>query len=132
MPIELRYLTYAVILYFVMILAQSITSGLSGRTPKELLGARDDLPASGYSPAHARAKRAQANMTEGMMMFAPAVIVAYLTDNLSSTTALGAMLFFWGRAAFAPLYWFGVPMVRTIAWFVSIAGILMILWEILL
>jgi len=42
-----------------------------------------------------------------------------------------AALFFWGRVVFAPTYWLGVPWVRTLAWFVSIAGILMILWELL-
>jgi len=44
---------------------------------------------------------------------------------------LVSALFFWGRVVFAPLYWFGVPWVRTLAWAVSIVGILMILWELL-
>jgi uncharacterized MAPEG superfamily protein len=38
-------------------------------------------------------------------------------------------LFFYGRLAFAPLYWFGVPVLRTVAWAVSIVGIIMIFWE---
>ena len=47
-------------------------------------------------------------------------------------TAMGAALFFYGRLAFAPLYYFGVPWLRTLAWFVSIIGILMIFFELVL
>lgn len=132
MPIELKYLVWSVALFFVMILAQSISAIFSGKaTPKELVGPRDDLPANGLTPFHGRARRAQYNMIEAMCMFAPLVLVAAATSSFSSLTALGAALFFWGRVVFAPTYWFGVPWVRTLAWTVSIVGILMILWELL-
>jgi len=64
-------------------------------------------------------------------MFAPLVLVAAVTDSFSALTALGAALFFWGRVAFAPSYWLGLPWIRTAVWFVSVIGILMILWELL-
>ena len=132
MPIELKYLVWSVALFFVMILAQSVGAiFLSKTTTKELVGPRDNLPADGLSPFHGRAKRAQYNMIEGMCMFAPLVLVAAVTDSFSSLTALGAALFFWARVAFAPCYWFGLPWIRTAVWFVSIIGILMILWELL-
>lgn len=132
MPIELKYLVWSVALFFVMILAQSISAiFFSKATTAELVGARDDIPANGLTPFHGRAKRAQYNMIEGMCMFVPLVLVAAVTDSFSSLTALGAALFFWGRVAFTPCYWFGIPWVRTLVWFVSIAGILMILWELL-
>ena len=132
MAVELKYLVWSVALFFVMILAQSVASIFSGKASiSELVGARDNLPKEGLTPFHGRTKRAQANFIESMCMFAPLVLVAAVTDSFSSLTALGAALFFWGRVAFAPTYWFGVPWVRTLAWFVSIAGILMILWELL-
>lgn len=119
-------------MFFVMILAQATAGIFSGKASvSQLVGPRDDLPASGVTPLHGRTKRAQYNMIESMCMFVPLILVAAVTDSFSSVTALGAAVFFWGRAAFAPLYWFGVPWVRTLAWFVSIAGILMILWELL-
>lgn len=115
-----------------MILAQSVGAiFLSKATTKELVGPRDNLPSDGLSPFHGRAKRAQYNMIEGMCMFAPLVLVAAVTDSFSSLTALGAALFFWARVAFAPCYWFGLPWIRTAVWFVSVIGILMILWELL-
>ncbi len=46
-------------------------------------------------------------------------------------TALGAALFFWGRLAYAPLYWFGVPWLRSAAWFVGIIGIVLVFLQII-
>ena len=132
MPIEFKYLVWSIALFLVMILAQSVGAIFSKKaTIGELVGARDNLPSAGLTPFHGRTKRAQYNMIEGMCMFAPLIIVAAVTDNFSSLTALGAALFFWGRLVFAPTYWFGVPWLRTLAWGVSIVGILMILWELL-
>jgi uncharacterized MAPEG superfamily protein len=132
MVIELKYLVWSVALFLVMILAQAIAATFSGKTSiSQLVGARDDMPGAGLTPFHGRTKRAQANFIEAMCMFAPLVLVAAVTNSFSSLTALGAALFFWGRVVFAPTYWFGVPWVRTLAWAVSIVGILMILWELL-
>ena len=132
MPIELKYLVMSVALFLLMILAQSVAAIFSKKASiSDLVGARDDMPGAGLTPFHGRTKRAQYNMIEGMCMFAPLVLVAAATNSFSSLTALGAALFFWGRVVFAPTYWFGVPWVRTLAWFVSIVGVLMILWELL-
>ncbi|WP_371397758.1 MAPEG family protein [Fretibacter rubidus] len=135
MPIEISYLIASVALYFVMILSQSTGAFLAAAAGKvslgDLVGARDTLPSDGYAPFHSRAKRAQANMTEGMMMFAPLVLAAAHLGAFNAMTALGAALFFWARVAFAPLYWFGVPWVRTLVWFVSIIGIILIFLQIL-
>ncbi len=132
MAVELKYLVWSVALFFVMILAQATAATFSKKASlSDLVGPRDDLPGSGLTPFHGRTKRAQANFVESMCMFVPLVLVAAVTDSFSSLTALGAALFFWGRLVFAPTYWFGVPWVRTLAWFVAIVGILMILWELL-
>lgn len=135
MPIEISYLIASVGLYFVMILAQSssaIGAIASGKTSAgELAGARDAMAPSGVSPFHGRTKRAQANMTEGMMMFVPLVLAAAHLGAFNAMTALGAALFFWARVAFAPLYWFGVPWIRTLVWFVSIIGIILIFLQII-
>ena len=132
MAVELKYLVWSVALFFVMILAQAIAGSLSGKASiSDLVGPRDNLDKDGLTPFHGRTKRAQANFIEGMCMFAPLVLVAAVTNSFSELTALGAALFFWGRVVFAPTYWLGVPWVRTLAWFVSIIGILMILWELL-
>ena len=130
MPTEILYLLSAVGLYGVMILMQAVAANTSKKASlKDLAGARDEMPKGGLSAFHGRTIRAQANMNEGMILFIPLVLIAVQMDALSSTTALGAALFFYGRLAYAPLYYFGVPWLRTVAWAVSIVGTLMIFVE---
>jgi uncharacterized MAPEG superfamily protein len=43
-------------------------------------------------------------------------------------TSVGAMLWLVARIVYLPLYALGVPVVRTLVFFVSIVGIAMILW----
>lgn len=110
MPTEILYLLSAVALYAVMIVMQAVAATVSKKASlNELVGARDDMPSNGLTPFHGRTKRAQANMTEGMVLFTPLVLIAVQMDALTATTALGSALFFYGRLAFAPLYYFGVP-----------------------
>ena len=133
MPTEILYLLSSVGLYGVMILMQAVAATVSKKASvSDLVGARDDMPATGLTPFHGRTKRAQANMTEGMVLFTPLVLIAVQMDMLTATTALGSALFFYGRLAFAPLYYFGVPWLRTLAWFVSVVGLLMIFVELVL
>jgi len=128
MPIELSYLVASAALFFVYIFAEVVAGNFQYST-KDLLGARDQL--SPNNVVVGRTKRATSNMLESMIMFAPLVLVAHATDSLNNMTALGAAVFFWGRVVYAPCYWFGIPMLRTLAWFASIAGIVMVFLQIL-
>ena len=60
-------------------------------------------------------------------LFAAAVLVAHVTDRHSWLTVMGAHLFFWARLIYVPLYAAGIPVVRTIAFLVATAGIVLIL-----
>ena len=51
--------------------------------------------------------------------------VGGVTD--SDLAGLGAQLYFWGRVAFLPVYALGLPVVRTLAWTVSLVGIVLVL-----
>jgi len=128
MPIELKYLVASALLFFVMIGIQALMGTLhQGLIP--LIGSRDSLKEDNVIIA--RAKRANQNMMEAMVIFTPLILVAAQTNSFNATTALGAALFFWGRAAFAPLYWTGVAWLRTFVWFASVIGILMVASQIL-
>jgi uncharacterized MAPEG superfamily protein len=39
---------------------------------------------------------------------------------------MGAMIFFWARVAYAIIYVAGIPWLRTVAWLVSVVGMIMI------
>tara|TARA_R110002072_G_scaffold9434_2_gene45745 strand:+ start:423 stop:827 length:405 start_codon:yes stop_codon:yes gene_type:complete len=128
MTLELSYLVCAVILYFVMIAVQAALANMENK-PADMAGSRDGITDKGVMLG--RARRANANMVEAMIMFVPLVLVAYVTGSLNAMTELGAGLFLAARIVYAPIYWFGVPWVRTLAWFVGMVGIIMILLQIL-
>lgn len=128
MPVEVSYLVASIFLYIAMVIVQAIFANLN-HSPKVLLGARDDL--QDRSVMVLRAKRANHNMVEALLMFVPLMLVAIHFTRLNDMTALGAMLFFFGRLAYAPLYWMGIPVVRSLAWFVAFTGIVFIAWQVM-
>ncbi|MGK5078348.1 MAPEG family protein [Janthinobacterium sp. HLX7-2] len=95
------------------------------------VGARDsDGPPVGKITG--RLQRAQSNLFETLPLFASAVLIAHVTAQESALTLYGAALYLAARVLYLPLYAFGVPVVRTLVWCVSIAGLLMLFWAILL
>jgi uncharacterized MAPEG superfamily protein len=78
-----------------------------------------------------RAQRAHLNLVENLAPFAAFVLVAQIGGAANAATALGATIFFWARLVQAVVHILGVPWVRTLAFFVSLAGEVMILAQIL-
>jgi uncharacterized MAPEG superfamily protein len=78
-----------------------------------------------------RAHRAHLNLVENIGPFMALVVVAHLAGVANATTALGATIFFWARLVQAVVHILGVPWLRTAAFFVSLAGEVMILGQIL-
>lgn len=128
MPLELSYLVSAIALYFVMIVVQAFLSNIENK-PAVMAGGRDGVTDKGVMLG--RARRANANMVESLLMFVPLVLVAHVTGNLNGMTELGAGLFLAARIVYAPLYWFGIPWLRTLAWAGGLAGIVMIFLQVL-
>ncbi len=128
MAIELSWLVGCVGIFFLHILSEVFT-GNRQYSLGTLLGPRDQLEPLGAPIA--RCKRATANMIESLVMFAPLVLVAVVAGKTNEMTALGAMIFFFARLAYAPLYWFGVPVARTLAWFAGLGGILLIFFQVI-
>ncbi len=91
-----------------------------------LLGPRDDNRQSGNIVA-GRLKRALENLLETYPAFVALALALALTGKTGGIAATGAWLWLAARVVYVPLYAFGVPAVRTLAWVVSIVGILMML-----
>jgi uncharacterized MAPEG superfamily protein len=126
MPTELIVLAWGCVLALVHILAaaQAKTRQYGA---KWNVGARDeDLPPP--SPLVGRMTRAQANFFETFPLMIAAVLIVSAAALRNDTTALGAWLWLGGRLAYLPLYALGVPYLRSLAWGVATAGIVMILW----
>ena len=91
---------------------------------KIALGNRDDVPQP--SPFAARADRAGRNMVEGLVMFAALLTAAGWADVPDAELLKPCALFVYGRLVYAPLYWAGIKYLRTVAWAVSIGGLIRI------
>jgi len=78
-------------------------------------------------PSTARAKRAHMNLVENLLPFAVVVFVAHVSGKANAMTALGATIFFWSRVAHAVVYTLGIKILRTVVFFIGVAGLLLIL-----
>ena len=94
------------------------------------MSARDgDAPP--MRPVTARLQRAQANLFETLPVFAAAVLIAHVAGRNDATTLMGAQMYLAARVLYVPVYAAGIPVLRTIVWGVSLAGIIAIIKAIL-
>ncbi len=94
------------------------------------VGARDEaLPP--LDPVAGRLARAQANFQETFPIAVVALLGVVIAGRTSAWTALGGWIWLGARTIYLPLYAFGVPVVRTVVFTISIAGLVMVLWPLL-
>ncbi|HYC53767.1 MAG TPA: MAPEG family protein [Candidatus Binatia bacterium] len=120
LPVILVYLAiWTVVLTFPGTIALILAGGL-----KIGFYNRDDVP---ELPAWGgRAVRAHRNMVENLPVFLALVLAAELAEAPHVPVVLGATIFLWARIAHGLLYIAGVPYLRTVAFVVSIGGMLRI------
>lgn len=123
MSIELTMLALSVALLFVLVLIQAM-AGTQAQGLGPMAGNRDNLGAP--SAWQARTKRLVDNHREGLILFAPLVLIAAQQGISTELSVLGAQLFFYSRVAHAVVYLAGLPWIRPAFWAVGIAGTIMI------
>jgi uncharacterized MAPEG superfamily protein len=121
---EIQVLGWSVVLLLVHIVVQAVSIYDLGRS--YLLGPRDKERQSGNVMA-GRLKRALENLLETYPAFVALALALALTGKTGGIAATGAWVWLAARVVYLPLYAFGVPAVRTLAWVVSIVGLLMML-----
>ncbi|WP_417231103.1 MAPEG family protein [Brevundimonas sp.] len=90
-------------------------------------GARDGETAPPGKLA-GRLLRAQANLFETLPIFIAAILMAQMTArDGTSLTLIGSHLYLFGRLIYLPLYAFGVAYIRSLAWGVSLVGLVMLI-----
>jgi len=125
MTTALNYLALTLVLAIVQV---GLAAGCKRRQDgtQWALGARDiEHPA--YNGVAARMVRAQANLYEALPIFIGAVLLAHITGHEGARTTWGAAIFFWARVAFIPAYAYGLVPWRTLIWFASVVGLVMVL-----
>jgi uncharacterized MAPEG superfamily protein len=129
MSIELKMAAWTLVLAIVQIFLFA-TARTQQYGVKWNAGPRDE-PMPPLKPAADRLRRAQNNLFETLPLFLGAVLIAHIAGRENATTALGAQIYFWARIVYLPLYAFGVRMVRSLVWGISLAGLVMVLVPIL-
>lgn len=124
---ELSYLFGGGVIMFAIIIIQvaylPLSKGLAWG-----LSARDE--AVDGNVLDGRIARTLNNHIESMVLFATAVLVAHAAGISTEMTALGAMLYFWARLIYVPIYLLGLPYLRTISFLTGAIGTVLIYWEI--
>lgn len=117
-----RLLTLVVAMTVLTWLAIIVASMLRSKGDMKLaLGNRDNMPEP--SPLAARADRAAKNTLENFILFSALAVAALAVAPANAQVLLGAQIFFWARVLYLPIYYFGIPGVRTAVWAVGVAGL---------
>jgi uncharacterized MAPEG superfamily protein len=125
---ELTMLMWASLLYVVQVLIAALAADMQNGMAWGL-GNREEIPAvKGWG---GRAQRAYVNMAESLLPFACLVLIAYSLDRTGEMSALGAGIFLASRLAYAVLYIAGVKVLRSLAYFGGLAGIVLIVVQLL-
>jgi uncharacterized MAPEG superfamily protein len=129
MSVELQLLAWSVVLLIAYIVAQgALVAPLKGMVWNA--GPRDGgQPPLGKYPG--RAQRALENFKETYPAFIALALALAVTAKTGGNGALGAWLWFGGRVVYLPLYLFGVPWLRSVAYGASLAGLLLMLVQLL-
>ena len=69
-------------------------------------------------------------MVDTLVPFLAIVIAVQMAGLSNENTQFGMALFFWGRVAHAIIYILGIPYLRTLAFAVSLSGMLRVAGEV--
>lgn len=130
MAVELRIAALGALLLLVHIFAAvRLKTRQYGTTWN--MGARDEaLPP--LDPVAARLARAQANFLETFPIAVIALLGVVIASRTSAWTALGGWIWLGARTIYLPLYGFGVPVVRTVVFAISLVGLALVLKPLLI
>lgn len=121
----LTLIIYMTLLTFVAILGASLIRAKGWTVPGMVIamGNRDNVPAPNAFAA--RADRAAKNTIEGFILFTAIALVAHASGITSPRIAQGAEIFFWSRVLYLPIYYAGIPYIRTVVWTAGMFGLAM-------
>ncbi|MEL6829454.1 MAG: MAPEG family protein [Pseudomonadota bacterium] len=125
--VELFALYGSILILLVLVTLQAVSNVMQRGLAWGLSNRDETEPAGQFA---ARVKRTLDNHVESLLLFGFAVLTAEAIGAMTALTGLGAMLYFWGRLIYAPVYVIGIPYVRTLVWAVGMTGIVLVLFEI--
>jgi uncharacterized MAPEG superfamily protein len=121
---EISVLAWSVVLLLLQVIVQATATMDLG--PKYLFSPRDEkLESKGVLAG--RLGRALKNLLETYPAFVALALALVVTGKAGGIGATGAWLWLIARVFYLVLYAAGIPVARTIAWFASILGLLLML-----
>lgn len=125
LPLELQVLVASGFLHYG--LAQFAGFGkVTAAGPGWGMGNRDKLEQPEFPAWVRRTEMAQRNLGESLPLFTILVLTAILSGQTGRQTELGSWLFLGGRLAHAGTFILGIPGLRTVAYFVAVAGMVLV------
>jgi uncharacterized MAPEG superfamily protein len=121
---EISVLAWSVVLLLLQVIVQATATMDLG--PKYLFSPRDENRVS-RSVVAGRLGRALKNLLETYPAFVALALALVVTGKAGGIGATGAWLWLIARVFYLVLYAAGIPVARTIAWFASILGLLLML-----
>lgn len=121
---EIWILGWSVVLLLVQVVAQASAGSDLGMG--YLFSPRDENRKSS-SVVAGRLDRALRNLLETYPAFVALVLGLAVTGKVGGIAATGALIWLVARVLYAIVYAVGIPVVRTLLWFASIIGLVMML-----
>ncbi len=90
-------------------------------------GRAEEIVTDRFASYRAALQRALRNYLETFPAFAALALALAVSELGTDLSATGAALWFWARVVYIPAFASGIPLVRSVAWFVSIGGIVLML-----
>jgi uncharacterized MAPEG superfamily protein len=128
MRTEIYVLIFAIALGLIHIFI-AVAASTRQRGAKWNISARDATvaPLTGVA---ARLDRALQNFKETFPLFLAAVVVVVATNTIGTLSEIGCYTYLFARAAYLPVYAFGIPVVRSLLWLASVVGIVLIVAQV--
>jgi uncharacterized MAPEG superfamily protein len=121
---EIAVLAWSVILLLVHITVESLAL-IKDAGAAYALSSRDE--AKPVSPVTARLTRALRNFIETYPAFVALALALAVTGKHGGLGATGALIWFWARVVYVPIFAAGIAGVRTATWTVSMIGLVLML-----
>jgi uncharacterized MAPEG superfamily protein len=125
MPTEITLLAWSVVLVLVQLVLQTLPC-VSEFGLDYAFSPRDDRrEVKGLIGA--RLGRAFYNVLETYPLFVALALALVVTGRTGGLGLTGAHIWFWSRVVYVPVYAFGIPLLRTAVWTISIIGLILML-----
>lgn len=121
---EIWVLGWSAVLLLVQMIIQASAAGDLG--PAYLFSPRDEKRES-KSVLAGRLDRALKNLLETYPAFIALVVALVVTGKTGGIAATGAIIWIVARVIYVGLYATGIPVARTLAWFASIIGLVLMI-----